>query len=191
MERQRRTIGAVGGVAAVVVAFGAILGAVALAPWFSWEVNALSELGAAGRASAPLFNTGLVVAGVLGLGLLPAVWTTDDHPVQRVGIGILTVAISTLSLIGVYPIGHPAHGAVSVAFFVAFTFGLFVFGTGDALAGAVRRGLATVWLGIAHVTGWALWLAAGVEGVALPEFWGASVFGCWVLATARRVSRRD
>jgi hypothetical membrane protein len=181
-----RTIAAASGVAAVVVAFVSILGAVALAPWFSWQANALSHLGAPDRASAPLFNGGLILAGVLGLGLFPAVWRTATHPVQRVGAAILVLAVGAMALVGAFPVGHSLHGPVSVTFFVAFTYGLFAFGTGDALAGHPRRGVATIWLGIAHVTGWAFWLAADIEGVAIPEFVGATTLGVWVLATARR-----
>jgi hypothetical membrane protein len=45
------------GTVAPVVAFGAILLATVLAPWFSWTGDALSDLGVpATSAVAPLFN---------------------------------------------------------------------------------------------------------------------------------------
>jgi hypothetical membrane protein len=174
------------GPAGVLLAGVAILTAIQLAPWFTWTGNALSHLGRPGRASAPVFNGGLIVAGVLGLAFVLGQWGRRSNRVEALGILTLAGSMGCLSLIGVFPVGGPAHGPVSVAFFVGFTYGLFLTGSGEVLAGALHRGLGTIWLGLAHVTVWAAWAAIGTDGVAVPETAGAILLAGWVLRRARQ-----
>jgi hypothetical membrane protein len=95
-------------------------------------------------------------------------------------VAVLAVALVAMALVGVFPLPHAAHGPVAVAFFVLFTYGLVVHGTGDVLAGAVGRGLVSIWLGIAHPTAWLLGLLGDADGVAIPEFVGAGLLAGWV-----------
>jgi hypothetical membrane protein len=44
--------------------------------------------------------------------------------------------------------------------------------------------LGRIWLGLVHVTAWALWAAVGTTGIAVPETVGALVAVVWVLTTA-------
>jgi hypothetical protein len=63
-----------------------------------------------------------------------------------------------------------------------------VWGTGTALAGNVRRGLLTVWLGIGHVLLWLGWTGLlAPDWFAGAEFAGAAIFGAWTVGTARRL----
>lgn len=55
------------GPAGVAASALALVGAALLAPWFTWTGHALSHLGEVGRATAPLFNYGLILSGGLGL----------------------------------------------------------------------------------------------------------------------------
>ena len=53
------------------------------------------------------------------------------------------------------------------------------------LSGLARRGLTAIWLGIAHVLLWIVWVAAGPGGIAVPEIGGSIALYAWVLLTVR------
>lgn len=179
------------GVLSPAVALGAIAAAVLVADGFSPTADALSDLGRVGRASAPLFNYGLVAAGLLAVPFgLPLV-RASRHPLGTLGVGAFGVAALSLAGVGAFPLPTAPHAAVAVGFYLSFTVAFWLYGTGEVLAGAVRRGLATVWLGIVHVltwVGWAAWAAVGgaAPGLAIPETVGALLLVGWMVATARR-----
>lgn len=175
------------GVIALGVSTLGIATAIALAPWFSPTANALSDLGVRGRASAPAFNYGLIAGGVLGVGFAVRLWFDAPGRIGRVAVVILGASLASMALIGVFPTPHSNHFPAAVAFFLLFTYALFAYGSGEALVGRVRAGLTTIWLGIAHVTGWVVWALAGIEGLAIPETIGAALLGVWVVATTQRL----
>jgi hypothetical membrane protein len=174
-------------VVAAVVAFGAILTATLVAPWFSWTGNALSDLGHHDRATATVFNGGLIAAGLVGA-VFP-VWLVIDADgiVRRLGAAVIAATLVDLALIGVFPTPHGLHGTVSVLFFVGVTLGLVVWGTGDLAAGRRRRGGAIASGGLFHAAFWVVWMSSAVpyEGVAIPEFVGAVVLTGTALSVAR------
>jgi hypothetical membrane protein len=187
MEPALRRAGTWLGVVALAVSGLGIVAAVALAPWFSPTGNALSDLGARGETSAPAFNYGLILGGILGTGFAVRLWPDAPGRLGRAGVGLLGVSFVNLALIGVFPTPQGYHLPVAVAFFTLFTYGLFVYGSADALAGRVRAGIGTVWLGIGHVTFWVVWTVAGTDGLAVPETVGAGLLGVWVVVTTRRL----
>jgi hypothetical membrane protein len=110
------------GIVAPVVAFTCILLSIASYAPFSWINDALSDLGVKEGITAPLFNGGLVISGVLALifasGLLKLL---DKNILDK--IGVLTFALTALALIaaGVFPENaKPTHYYASVAFFMLF-----------------------------------------------------------------------
>ncbi|MFX1491281.1 MAG: DUF998 domain-containing protein [Promethearchaeota archaeon] len=125
------------------IAFIGIAVAIVLAPWFNWFDHALSDLGHPWmlggsngipgiNASAPLFNTSLVIAGLFTLVL--TIWLIRYQYFERSAIGLiaailLTVAQFFLIAIGVF---HEAFGtihfAVSVGFFVTLLFAGMIYG---------------------------------------------------------------
>lgn len=180
------------GVAGALVGFGTTLLATALSPAFSWTGSALSDLGARTAATPLLFNGVLVVAGVVALPFAAVLWRTAGHRVERVGAVAFAATVVSLVLIGAFPTGTDPHLPASVGFFVLLTLTLWIHGSGAVLSGTPARGLASLWLGIAHVVVWTAWLA-GLrlgDGIAIPEFAGSLVLLVWVgLATA--AVRRD
>ena len=172
---------------ATAVAFGAILTSTALAPWFSWTGNALSDLGHHDRATANLFNGGLIVAGLVGATF--PLWLVFDTEglLCRLGAAVVAATLVDLALIGVFPTPHDLHGTVSVAFFVGVTLGLVVWGVGDIAADHRPRGVAIASTGFFHATLWVVWFSSAVpyEGVAVPEFVGAVALAGTALAAAR------
>lgn len=171
-----------------VVALGSILLATALAPWFSWPANALSDLGAAGRATAPIFNGGLVVAGLLAVPFAHWLGRTAGNTLQRVGGVVFALAAVALALIGLFPTGTALHFPAALSFYLLFTAAMLCHGIGSIRAGAGRPGAATVAIAVVHLVSWAAWIR-GVRlgpGLAIPEMIGALIVVGWMAAAARR-----
>lgn len=94
-------------------------------PWFSWTENAISNLGTQ-EASPLLFNTGVVLTGVLllvfSLGLM--LYFDDGKP----GPVFLMISSIFLMLIGIIPLPHINHVHVSSMFFISFPLGFLITG---------------------------------------------------------------
>lgn len=178
------------GAGAVLIWICGIVGALLLAPWFSFLEHALSALGRAGRRSAPLFNGALVVSGLLGILFVAGLGRQTGNAISRLGIALFGVAATTVVFLGAFPTPHPFHYPASVGFYLVLTFAIFVYGTGIAVAGSVKVGVAWIWLGIVHTTAWIAWWALlDDQGIAGPEALGASIFSVWVLGLAWRSYR--
>lgn len=178
------------GLTAVLISICGILGALALAPWFSVLEHPLSDLGSAGRVSAPVFNLALITSGTLGLGFVTGLWRRTEIWVRRLGLSMFGVAAGFVILIGVYPTPHSYHYPLAVGFYVTLTFALFVHGTGEVIAGNERFGLTTIWLGIVHTAAWlGWWRFMDGQGIAAPEVIGAVVFSVWVVSMVWRSYR--
>jgi len=185
-------IARVSGLAAPVVTFGAILLATFLSPTFSWADSALSDLGRAGAGTAPIFNGGLILGGLLALPYVAAVTLAADRLPTRLGTATFGLAAVSMGLVGVFPSGTAYHAPAAISLYLCVTYGLFLYGSGLVRAGttspAAERGddttlgLVAIWLGVGHVTSWLAW-AAGLRvgpGLAIPETIGAVVFVAWI-----------
>jgi len=98
--------------------------------WFSWSVNALSELGVGEQAT--LFNCAMLIGG--GLNFLFA------HGLQRylgkerlIRAGIISILLScvSLALVGVFTIDyHLSHGVAALGYFMLTPTGFLLIGAG-------------------------------------------------------------
>ncbi|MFB6186040.1 MAG: hypothetical protein ABEI86_04130, partial [Halobacteriaceae archaeon] len=104
-----------------------------------------------------------------------------DHFIEQLGALILTISITDQIFIGIFDTTHPWHFSVSIVFFIGITYGWFIHGSGIILNERKRTGVAIMWLGILHTTGWVLWSFVGIEGIAIPETIGAILLAIWVL----------
>lgn len=126
------------------IALAAIAFAIILSPGFDWFVNALSDLGHYTRTDlgpyklegAIVFNSGLIVTGLLMF--IYTVWFfkwTKDIP-TRIGIIPLLVSLCFLICVGVFSedvgatviAGNSIHFWVSVGFFLTFPFAMWIIG---------------------------------------------------------------
>jgi hypothetical membrane protein len=169
------------GLAAIVVAFGGVVYAMFAAPWFSPLSYALSDLGARGAVTAPIFNGALLAGGALGVGFVVSVLADTTHPIRRAGGLFGLLAMLFMALVGAFPIPSPFHGLVAVPFFLFLTLAVFLWGAGDYAAGRPLRGLVLVLLGVLHVVSWAWWLLFPwfPPGIAIPELFGSVAFAVW------------
>ena len=169
------------GLAAVVASLGGVLFAMLAAPWFSVFFDALSDLGARGEATAPLFNGALLVGGALGAGFVASILTDVEHPIRATGGIFALLAMGFMALVGVFPLPDPLHGLVAVPFFVCLSLAVLLWGGGDYAAGRELRGLVLVLAGVLHLVSWAWWAIFPwfPPGIAIPELVGSAAFALW------------
>lgn len=169
------------------VAVAAILTAIALSPWFTWEGNALSDLGryANGLPAAIVFDAGLVLTGVMML--LFTIWFIQKVSDVFTKIGLVPYVVATifLTLIGVFSedFGH-IHFIVSVGFFASFPFAMWMVGIGFLRYSHLR------WFSVVSIilpffslyvwVGYYGGLFPFLTGVAIPEFTTALTAIAWV-----------
>ncbi len=111
------------------VAVAAILTAIALSPWFTWEGNALSDLGrySNGLPAAIVFDAGLVLTGVMML--LFTIWYIQKVSDVFTKIGLVPYVVATIFLILIGVLSEDfgyIHFVVSVGFFASFPFAMWM-----------------------------------------------------------------
>jgi hypothetical membrane protein len=183
------------GVLTPIVAFLFIFLAINFAPEFSWTENALSDLGVMPGVTAPLFNYGLIISGVLGFifatSLFRAMWFFEifsadgkPHLLFYRGLGgalFFSAACLALIAIGVFPENvRYLHTFASVAFFVLLILALGRLGIGFLQVRQRSWAAFTLLLGVVAAVPWLLlFVVRYVSGVAIPEFISAVAGGLW------------
>lgn len=183
-------VGTAAGVLAPVVALGAILVATVVSPTFTWTGNALSDLGARDAETSVIFNTGLILGGVIALPFAVRIAETARNRVEMGGAGVFALTGAAMSAIGVFPTGTDLHFPAAAGFYLLLSLSLWTYGAGNALAGDAGLGSLTVLLGVVNVAAWAVYVVVYAPrglSVALPEIVGAVVLGAWTAGTALRV----
>jgi hypothetical membrane protein len=124
---------------APLIALAAISISILLAPGFDWIINALSDLGNYTSfflspyklASAIIFNSGLIVTGILMI--VYTIWFmkwTKDVP-TKIGLIPLLISLGFLICIGIFTENFgELHYWVSVGFFLTFPFSMWFIGIG-------------------------------------------------------------
>ena len=190
-DEKKLKIGAAAGVAAPILAFACILGAIASDYSFSWTNNALSDLGVVGGLTGPVFNFGICVGGVLGvifatLGLFPYVGKTVIGK-----IGALTFAAAALALIAIGVFNESfsgIHFAVSVAFFVLAPISLFIIACAHVLGHESTMAAFTIGIGVAAAIPWILQFTLHyVPNVAVPETVSALAVSAWTVSLSYKI----
>lgn len=154
------------GVAGPLVVLSLIAIAISRSPWFSWTANALSDLGAR-EQSAALFNSGLILGGVLvgafAVGLRESL---GGKALGNVGAFIFLLTAAALCAVGVFPeTAGDIHLYASLAFFVLLVISLWLMGAALVQLGERRVGTPVAVAGAVAALVWALpWPA-----VAIPE----------------------
>ncbi|MFB6118685.1 DUF998 domain-containing protein [Halosegnis sp.] len=182
---------ALAGVLAVGCSLIATIGAPAVAPWFAWTTNALSDLGTSTGPERLLFNYGLLAAGILGCGFVPAVRATASGRIGQAAVLPVVAALAGVAGVGLFPAGSSLHLPAAATAYLGFIAAPLVYGLGDLFAGEMAVGLASVLDGLIHLLVWVVsvvYLGVAV-GLAVPELLGAGLFNLWVLGVAARVSR--
>jgi hypothetical membrane protein len=100
-------------------------------PWFSLSSMALSDLGGPMAADAWIYNSGLVLSGVLVILYSIALLLLARGKLQVIGGSYLSIAGLFLAMIGIFPAGTRPHVFVSTYFFVQAFLGVLVLGLAE------------------------------------------------------------
>ncbi len=114
--------------ASAAVGLGAVGVALALAPWFNWTTDALSDLGHPRHESAAVFGAGLLASGLFYVdAVLHARRSLGSSRLAKAAVGFLVAGGLSLSAIGVVneSFGVP-HFVVSFTYFTFVPLGMFV-----------------------------------------------------------------
>jgi hypothetical membrane protein len=164
------------GIVTPVLGFLMIFLAIGTAPWFSWQANALSDLGVEGLTAA-VFNGGLIMTGsVMAIFSLSVYEFGKEDMLGKIGFVLLLIAAILLMGIGVFPeTVEPTHWQFSVAFFVNLPVTIIVNGVYLRRRGNRQLGAVGIVAGMIAI---AIWLLPW-DGVAIPEAVSAAAAGVW------------
>lgn len=159
------------GIGAIIALYGGIFMAISRAPWFSWTENALSDLGNLRYEAAPIFNIGLLVAGLL-LILYSTTALREHAPKTSYFLAFTGFA---MQLVGLLCENYGRiHFYVSVLLFLSLPFA--------AMSYFAERRCYLTWLVFAAVPLWILYFQGGLfNGVAIPEIFSSFVMLPWLL----------
>lgn len=190
---QKMRLAGVCGMLAPLVAFAGIFLALSGFGPFSWQENALSDLGARASATRDFFNTGLIIGGLLCAGFAAGFFSFLKNSAGKAGAILFFLDALALAAIGIFPSGvTPHHYYASVAFFVLFPIaGLAIFAS---LWEGERKRLAAFTLVVAAVAGgaWILHWTIFPFGtnVATPEMVSALAAGAWAIVLGAAMAWR-
>jgi len=100
--------------------------------WFSFQNNAISDLGRLGLEKNYILNMSLILAGFLSVFFAYGLLKESGSVLKKLGTCVLAAGLVSLILIGVFPEGTPPHNNVSLGFFLLTGFGILIIGI-DAL----------------------------------------------------------
>lgn len=170
------------GIITPMIAFACILAATALAPSFSWTDNALSDLGVMPGPTAVLFNTGLIISGILTILFATGLYLSfEKSALGRFGAMIFSLCAVALTSIGVFMENmRPMHVYASVAFFALFPVSMFVFTASFFLLAKPEKAVFTLAVALFAALVWVLeFVIRYVPGVAIPETLSALAASLW------------
>ena len=184
-------ISGVCGTIAPIVAFTFILLAILNFPQFSWTGNALSDLGVQEGVTAILFNSGLVIGGILALVFASGLFVLQNTMLGRIGVFIFVLAALAFMAIGVFSENaEPTHYYVSVTFFVLFPTSMLVIGAAFLLTAKLKMGFFTFLAAIVAELVWAIqWTIGFGSNVAIPETLSALSASIWLMVLGFKMLR--
>jgi hypothetical membrane protein len=166
-----------------------VLSATFLSSWFSWNTNALSEMGLGEQAA--LFNSAMLIGGALNL--LFAVGLRQYLNEERwtlAGVVLIIVSSVSLALVGVFTINYLVmHGIAAFGYFVLAPAGFFLIGLGTK-----ERPIKNLSFACGIVALFAILVLPVLilalpfrVGFAVPELIESLVISCWTLPMSIRL----
>ncbi len=158
------------GIVFPILAYASIFLAIYNAPWFSWYSNALSDLGVY-PASSGIFNSGLIIAGLLYMIFSLSLLVERKTYLWRIGTLLLSFDAVSLMLVGVFPENVKFyHGFFALMYFILFPVS-FIFMGLSMIKSNHRTGFLFILSAILGLAIWFIpWRSIGIKGIAIPEF---------------------
>ena len=171
-----------------IIAFIFILLSIVIAwNWFVLTKHALSNLGAVSANSHIVFNSGLMVEGlvIIALSLMLILEFWKERKVMSVPTILLLLSGIALFGIGLFPmdITPIQHLYCSIAFFALLGFTMLGFGICYSYRGDRVLGILGVLAFIIDIIAWLFvpWREFGIEGVAIPEITSFTLPLIWLM----------
>jgi len=178
------------GILTPIFAFTCTLLALFLYPQFSWTDMALSDLGVVAGATSMLFNTGLIISGLLTLAFGSGLFKfMQEKALGEIGVFVFLLDALALISIGVFPENaKPMHYYASVAFFALFPISMVLITGGFLLMAKVKVGLFTLLAAIFTTAVWVVQFSIRpFYGVAIPETLSALAASTWSMILGFRM----
>jgi len=170
------------GIVGPIIVYLSIGVSIMFSPWFSWERNALSDLGHVVKSEvAPIFNLGLLLGGLL---LIVYVVTVFREHAKYTSV-CLVASSFLLQLIATFDEAYGfIHGMVSVLFFVSIWIA--------SLVNTVeKRSLKAL---IAFIVSFGIWVLYAMRvysaGIAVPEIISFTAVAALLMLSAIRIYSR-
>ena len=185
-------VAAASGILGHLLTFAFIFLAISVSPWFTWTDYALSNLGDLARSSAPLFNGGLIVGGIILIFFVSGFGVRAKASVLgTIGTALLFASAVGIIGVGIFPMNFLLpHTVFAVAVFLSNSIALFIFGAVFALRRSTRLlGTISVVLGVVASL---VWFLPWGTGIAIPEFIASLAAYLWILVMCvRLITRKD
>lgn len=165
---------------------------VMVSPWFTWRNNAISDFGV--HSVAPLFNTSLIVCGIMCAIFALGVILRFRSIVGKIGMAVFFLACISLVGIGVFHENlRPYHFIFSVAFFVLLLIATLILGPLFLLKRNTRcLGIGAILVTVLGMFGWAYHIAVGWgTNVAIPEALTFVPGGIWFIMLGVWILNKD
>jgi len=167
------------GVLGPLVGFIFICASIMFSPWFSWQSNALSDLGHSVNSNvAPLFNFGLFLAGFLVI--VYSIGSLRNY--ARYSSYCLLISALMLQLVAVFDeVYGLLHFAVSVLFVASL-------GASSIVYAVEKRSILASATFIIGLSSWGLfWTGIYSGGVAVPETISSAAITLWIISSALKI----
>jgi hypothetical membrane protein len=181
------------GFLAPITAFALIFSAIASYAEFSWVENALSDLGVVEGITATLFNSGLIIGGVLCLVFATGLFVfLKERVIGKIGAIAFLLGSVALFAIGVFPENvRPTHYIVSVMFFMLLPIAMLIIVGAFLLMHKMRIAAFTLLVAVAAAAPWVLYFAVHyVSGVAIPEAVSAFAGSVWAVTLSGKMLKQ-
>jgi hypothetical membrane protein len=170
-----------------VVGLGAVAVALAMAPWFNWTTDALSDLGHPRHESAAVFGAGLLVSGLFYVdAVLHARPSLGRSRLAGAAVGFLVAGGLSLSAIGVINESYGApHFVVSLTYFTFVPLGMVLLALCFRKARprfallTAAMAIAAAAFGISILT--AIAYGSPFPSQAIPELIASSILAAWAV----------
>jgi hypothetical membrane protein len=175
------------------VAFALIFSAIASYPEFSWTGNALSDLGVVEGITATLFNSGLLIGGVLCFVFATGLFMSlRERALGKIGAFVFVLASLALFAIGVFPEDiRPTHYIVSVMFFMLLPIAMLIIAEAFWLMHRARMAAFTLLVAVAAATPWVLYFTVPyASNVAIPEAVSAFAGAVWAVTLSGKMLKQ-
>ncbi|MGB9726925.1 MAG: DUF998 domain-containing protein [Nitrososphaeria archaeon] len=173
---------------ALIIAWATIVVSIMVNPWFNLFKGALSDLGALGLGTNYIFNTGLILTGIVFAIYAGFLGRVSKNRVSAMASGVAILAAAHLIMIAVFPSGTEPHRFVSLEFFLLAAATIFFMSISFYADGEKFYGTSSTIIFLAGILGSALieW-----PSTALLEIYDIMLLTIWTILVSYYCMRKE